>query len=65
MFGHKKEETEKRFYVKSVDDVPSLGRITILVDRETGVNYLHSWVGAGSGIIALLDQNGNVVVDKV
>ncbi len=65
MFGNKKEETDKRFYVKSVDNVSSLGRMTILVDRHTGVNYLHSWVGAGSGITPLLDHDGNVVVDEV
>ena len=68
MFGKREEEKEGkeyRFYVKSVDDIPSLGRMTVLVDRHTGVNYLHSWVGAGSGITALLDQNGDVVVDKV
>ena len=65
MFGDEKEEAEKRFYVKSTEDIPSLGRITVLVDRNTGANYLHTWVGAGSGITALLDQNGNVVVDQV
>ncbi|WP_199173645.1 DUF6440 family protein [Sporosarcina sp. P3] len=50
-----KEETEKRFYVKSTDDLLSLGRITVLVDRNTAVNYLHAWVGTGSRITALLD----------
>ncbi|ARF17052.1 hypothetical protein SporoP17a_07010 [Sporosarcina ureae] len=39
-----KEETEKRFYVKSTDDLLSLGRITVLVDRNTAVNYLHAWL---------------------
>lgn len=64
MFGNKKEEIDKRFYVKSADDI-SLGRMTILVDRHTGVNYLHSWVGAGSGITPLLDRDGDVVIDEV
>ena len=65
MFGDKKEEKDKRFYVKSVDNVSSLGTMTILVDRHTGVNYLHSWVGTGSGMTPLLDQNGNVVIDEI
>lgn len=65
MFGNKKEEIDKRFYIKSVDNVSSLGRMTILVDRHTGVNYLHSWVGAGSAITPLLDHDGNVVIDEV
>ncbi|MDQ0427432.1 hypothetical protein QOZ98_000257 [Planomicrobium stackebrandtii] len=63
MFGNKKEE-DQRFYIKSSENVPTLGRIVILVDRFTGVNYLQSWVGSGSGITPLLDKNGQVVVDE-
>ncbi|SFL54345.1 hypothetical protein SAMN04487943_102144 [Gracilibacillus orientalis] len=66
MFGSKKKEKEEnnRFYIKSIDHVPTLGRITILVDRETGANYIHSWVGTGSGITPLLDEKGEVIVDE-
>ncbi|AIY05410.1 hypothetical protein Plano_1445 [Planococcus sp. PAMC 21323] len=63
MFGNKKEE-DHRFYIKSSEDVPVLGRIVILVDRYTGVNYLQSWVGAGSSITPLLDKNGQVIIDE-
>lgn len=62
MFGKKTED--RRFYIKSEDNIPKLGRITILVDRETGVNYMHSWVGTGSGLTPLLDENGEVITDK-
>lgn len=63
MFGKKSEE-DQRFYIKSSEDIPTLGRVIILVDRETGVNYLQTWVGSGSGITPLLDSNGQVVVEQ-
>lgn len=63
MFGKKNEE-DQRFYIKSSEDIPTLGRIIVLVDRETGVNYLQTWVGSGSGITPLLDSNGQVVVEQ-
>lgn len=63
MFGKKSEE-DQRFYIKSSEDIPTLGRIIVLVDRETGVNYLQTWVGSGSGITPLLDRNGQVVVEE-
>lgn len=58
MFG--KEKSEKRFVVKSKHS-SDLGMITILVDKKTGVNYLSI---AGTSITPLLDQNGNVIIDK-
>lgn len=66
MFGRKKEEKkeETRFYIKTKENLLTLGQITIFVDRETGVNYVHTWVGTGSGITPLLDENGEVIVDK-
>lgn len=63
MFGNK-NEAEKRFYIKSSENVSSLGRIIVLVDRNTGVNYLQTWVGTGIAITPLLDGNGQVVVEK-
>ncbi|XXL51474.1 DUF6440 family protein [Mammaliicoccus lentus] len=36
----------------------------MLVDSETGVNYLQ-FASAGSSITPLLDENGKVIVDKV
>ncbi len=63
MFGNKKKK-DNRFYVKSEENLPSLGKITILVDTKTGVNYIHSWVGTGSGITPLLDEHGEIIVDK-
>ena len=60
MFSNKKE---KRFIVKEEQGI-QLGAIQIVVDTVTGVNYLMT-VGSGPlGITPLLDENGNVVIDK-
>lgn len=40
-------------------------RITVLVDRETGVNYLAYTYGYATSITPLLDENGKPVVTKV
>lgn len=34
----------------------------IIVDRETGVNYLFSWVGNAGGLTPLLGEDKNVIV---
>lgn len=36
----------------------------ILVDLETGVNYLMCTCGYAGGLTPLLDENGNVVISK-
>ncbi len=57
------EKKVKRFQVKE-EQTLGLGAIQIVVDTVTGVNYLLS-IGIGvSGITPLLDENGNVVIDK-
>ena len=60
MFNNKKE---KRFIVKEVQGI-QLGAIQIVVDTVTDVNYLMTVGSAPSGITPLLDENGNVVIDK-
>ena len=37
----------------------------ILVDRETGVNYMFHQNGYSGGLTPLLDKDGNVVVTPV
>lgn len=37
---------------------------TILVDKETGVNYLFIASGFGGGLTPLLDENGKPVIKK-
>ncbi|MEW8966974.1 DUF6440 family protein [Exiguobacterium alkaliphilum] len=69
MLFKKKAETEetdvKRFVVKLTEQLPELGQVTILVDTETGVNYIQTWVGTSGGITPLVDANGDVVVENV
>ncbi|TFD94554.1 hypothetical protein E2491_13410 [Jeotgalibacillus sp. R-1-5s-1] len=57
-------EEENRFVVKSFQRIPDYGRITVFVDTETGVHYIHTWMGQSGGLTPLLDENGEVVVEK-
>lgn len=65
MLFKKNPKGPARFRVKSTDHLSEIGRITILVDLETGVNYIQTWVGTSGGITPLLDSNGEVVIDPV
>lgn len=58
------EKKEKRFQVKSEESFGLVGAIQIIVDKVTGVNYIVTTGAALSGITQLLDENGNVVIDK-
>ncbi len=55
-------QSNKRFDV--VYKQGKLDVIEILVDRQTGVNYIFRTNGYAGGITPLLDENGNVVVDN-
>ena len=37
----------------------------VIVDTETGVNYLFVVYGNGAGLTPLIDENGNPVVTRV
>ena len=41
------------------------GTIEILVDKETGVNYLHSSSGYSGGLTVLLNKDGTPVVTPI
>ena len=62
-----KEENPKkrdRFivtYEQKIEKTFSLGSLQILVDTETGVNYINTVGESYSGLTPLLDENGNVV----
>ena len=61
MFG--KEKKEKRFVIKEEQSL-GFGAVYIVVDTQTGVNYLMT-VGTGlNGMTPLLDSDGKVVVDR-
>jgi hypothetical protein len=57
---------ENRFEViyKDGSQLTDEGTRQILVDRETGVNYLAWKAGYGAGITPLLDSDGKVVITK-
>ena len=42
-----------------------MGSIEILVDKETGVNYLYVSSGYGGGLTALLDKDGKPIVTPI
>ena len=57
-------DKKKRFVVKEEQSL-GFGAVQIVVDTETGVNYLLT-IGTGvSGLTPLLDRNGTVVIDPV
>ena len=54
----------QRFTVKYSQSSFSNGKIQIIIDNETGVNYIMT-IGAGySGITLLLNSDGSINVDK-
>ena len=60
MFGSKKE---KRFSIK-YEEAFEGGKVVIVADTETGVNYI-STIGFGAtSFTPLLDKEGKVIVDK-
>ena len=42
-----------------------MGCIEILVDKETGINYLYRSSGYGGGLTVLLDKDGKPVVTPI
>lgn len=53
---------EKRF--QKTYSQGSLDGVEILVDTETGVNYLFKKSGYAGGLTPLLDSNGKVIITK-
>ena len=58
------EKKEPRFIEKKIAKSILTDEAKILVDTETGVNYLVVSSGFGGGVTPLLDSSGNVVIDK-
>lgn len=59
MFGLK-EKNNQRFDVIYKEGVMS--GCKIIVDKETGVNYLYSWDGYSGGITPLLNKDGSPII---
>jgi hypothetical protein len=59
----KKEERFEVIY-KDGSELKNEGIRQILVDKETGVNYLLWKAGYGAGITPLLDSDGKPIVNR-
>lgn len=59
-------KNKERFEIiyKEGSQLKNAGVRQILVDKETGVNYLIWSTSYAGGITPLLDANGNVVITK-
>ena len=53
---------DKRFVKTYSQD---MGSTTILVDKETGVNYLFTSSGYAGGLTVLLDREGNPIITPI
>jgi hypothetical protein len=60
----KKQKKQERFVIKEEQSL-GLGAIYIVVDTQTGVNYLMNTGIGPKGITPLLDSEGKVIVDKL
>lgn len=61
----KKRGTRPTVYLKHKNSISFLGEVSIIVDRETGINYINSSIGNGNGLTVLLDEEGNPVRDQI
>lgn len=53
-----------RFDIKEREGVSFMTDAIVVVDKETGVNYLFVCRGYGGGLTPLLDAEGNPIVTK-
>jgi len=60
----KTQKTEKRFKKVYSDSSLFGAECTIIVDTQTGVNYLSVHDSYGTGITPLLDSDGKPIVTK-
>ncbi len=54
-----KNDKYERFHVEKCSHAKGIS-CYILTDKETGIQYLSNWTGAGGGITPLLDKNGHI-----
>ena len=58
-----KDDEEKRF-IKILKESSVTQTIEIILDTETGVNYMYVSAGSGRTITPLLDEEGKVVISS-
>ena len=55
---------DKRFEFKNAERSAFMTDAVIIVDKETGVNYLMVRSGYGAGLTPLIDADGKPIVTK-
>ena len=55
---------ETRFEVKEQESVGFAEQVEVIVDKETGVNYLFVHRGYAGGLTVLLDAEGKPVITR-
>ena len=53
-----------RFEIQDREHLSVMTNAQIIVDKETGVNYLFVHWGYGGGLTPLLDENGKPIITK-
>ena len=53
-----------RFEIKDREHLGVMTNAQVIIDKETGVNYLFVHWGYGGGLTPLLDENGKPIVTK-
>ena len=53
-----------RFDVKDRETLGLMTEASVIIDRETGVNYLFVHRGYGGGLTPLLDADGKPIITK-
>jgi len=56
--------SKDRFDIKERESVGIMTEATVIVDKETGVNYLFVHRGYGGGLTPLLDAEGKPIITK-
>ena len=54
-----------RFILKSQERIATLMYANVLVDSETGINYLYVNYGSSGGLTPLLDADGKPVISPI
>jgi len=53
-----------RFDIKEKEGISLMTDAVIIIDKETGVNYLYVCRGYGGGLTPLLDSEGKPIITK-
>ena len=54
-----------RFDIKESESMGFSNHAKVIIDKETGVNYLFFHLGHAGGLTPLLDKEGNPIVTRV